>query len=74
MATEDLTADTHGFSQPGAIPTPKADGLKRLRAAWSSCCELSESTSFERYVACVIAIMFSARPPACLSPEAVGGL
>src|SRR6202034_1907710 len=33
MAAEDVTAEIHGFSEPGATPTPWADGLEQLRAA-----------------------------------------
>ncbi len=33
MAAEDVTADIHGFSEPGATPTPWAAGLEQLGAA-----------------------------------------
>jgi Pyridoxamine 5'-phosphate oxidase len=33
MAHEDVTAEIHGFSEPGSTPTPWATGLEQLRAA-----------------------------------------
>jgi len=33
MATEDVTAEIHGFSEPGATPTPWGAGLEQIRAA-----------------------------------------
>ena len=33
MAAEDVTAEIHGFSEPGSTPTPWATGLQQLRAA-----------------------------------------
>jgi hypothetical protein len=33
MAGEDVIAEIHGFSEPGATPTPWATGRERLRAA-----------------------------------------
>jgi Pyridoxamine 5'-phosphate oxidase len=33
MAADDVTAEIHGFSEPGSTPTPWATGLEQLRAA-----------------------------------------
>ena len=33
MATQDVTAEIHGFSEPGASPTPWAVGAERVAAA-----------------------------------------
>ena len=32
MAAEDVTAEIHGFSEPGSAPTPWVAGLEQLRA------------------------------------------
>lgn len=33
MAAEGMTAEIHGFSEPGAVPTPSTAGLEQLRDA-----------------------------------------
>ena len=33
IAVEDVTAEIHGFSEPGARPTPWAAGLEQVRSA-----------------------------------------